>query len=69
MWFIHWIKWLGLNSFTAIVIHNPIKGIVCVMVGVFLHCVTQTVGDNSFYSFVAFALTMIVTIMGICFVN
>lgn len=33
-----WIKWFGKNSFNAMAIHNPIKGFVCVIVSVVLHC-------------------------------
>lgn len=60
-----WIKWFGRNSFTAMAIHNPIKGFVCVMVGVLMHCSSGAVSNNSMYSFIAFLLTLIATILGI----
>lgn len=60
-----WLKWFGRNSFTAMAIHNPIKGFACVIVGVLMHCGSGAVSKNSLYSFVAFIITLIATIVGI----
>lgn len=65
----HWIKWFGRNSFTAMAIHNPIKGFVCVIVGVLLGCGSAAVSNNGSYSVVAFVLTLTITIVGISLVN
>lgn len=64
-----WLKWFGRNSFTAMAIHNPIKGFVCVIVGALFGCRSAVVSKNDYYSLVAFAVTLIVTILGIIIVN
>ena len=60
-----WLKWFGRNSFTAMAIHNPIKGFACVIVGVLMHCGSNAVSQNSLYSFIAFVVTLIATIVSI----
>lgn len=64
-----WVKWFGRNSFNAMAIHNPIKGFVCMVVGVILHCGSAAVSGNSYYSFAAFVLTLIITVIGMLFIN
>lgn len=66
---LEWTKWFGRNSFNAMAIHNPIKGFVCVVVGVALHCGSAAVSANSYYSFLAFILTLVVTVIGMVFIN
>lgn len=66
---LEWTKWFGRNSFNAMAIHNPIKGFVCVVVGVALHCGSAAVSANSYYSFLAFLLTLVVTVIGMVFIN
>lgn len=66
---LEWTKWFGRNSFNAMAIHNPIKGFVCVVVGVALHCGSAAVSANSYYSFIAFLLTLVVTVIGMVFIN
>ena len=66
---LEWIKWFGRNSFNAMAIHNPIKGFICVVVGIALHCGSATVSANSYYSFIAFLLTLVVTVIGMVFIN
>lgn len=66
---LEWTKWFGRNSFNAMAIHNPIKGFVCVVVGVALYCGSATVSANSYYSFLAFLLTLVVTVIGMVFIN
>ena len=66
---IQWLKWFGRNSFTAMAIHNPIKGFSCVILGVLMHCSSNDVTRNSVYSFVAFVLTLIATVVGITIWN
>lgn len=63
------IIWFGRNSYNAMVIHNPIKGIICVIVGGLLHCSSSIVSKNTIYSFIAFVGTLIVTVTGILFIN
>lgn len=62
-------KWFGRNSFNAMAIHNPIKGFVCVIVGIVLHCDSAAVSANSYYSFIAFLLTLMVTVIGMVFIS
>lgn len=66
---LEWTKWFGRNSFNAMAIHNPIKGFVCVVVGVALHCGSAAVSANSYYSFIAFLLTLVVMVIGMVFIN
>lgn len=66
---LEWTKWFGRNSFNAMAIHNPIKGFVCVVVGIALHCGSAAVSANSYYSFIAFLLTLVVTVIGMVFIN
>lgn len=66
---LEWIKWFGKNSFYAMAIHNPIKGFVCVIVGIVLHCGSAAVSANTYYSFIAFLLTLVGTILGMMFIN
>ena len=66
---LEWTKWFGRNSFNAMAIHNPIKGFVCVIVGVVLHCGSAAVSGNRYFSFVAFLLTLAATIVGMVFIN
>ena len=64
-----WLKWFGRNSFTAMAIHNPIKGIVCVVVGIVLGCGSTQVSQSDSYAFVAFVVTLTTTVVGICITN
>ena len=66
---LEWTKWFGRNSFNAMAIHNPIKGFICVVFGVALHCGSAAVSANSYYSFLAFLLTLVVTVIGMVFIN
>ena len=66
---LEWTKWFGRNSFNAMAIHNPIKGFACVVVGVALHCGSAAVSANTYYSFIAFLLTLVVTVIGMVFIN
>lgn len=63
------IKWFGRNSFTAMVIHNPIKGIVCVIIGMAFHCGSGAVSKNDYYSLIAFIITLVLTVFGIITTN
>lgn len=63
------LKWFGCNSFTAMAVHNPIKGFVCVIVGVLFGCGSSAVSQSDAYSLVAFSVTLVVTIIGIIVVN
>ena len=64
-----WLKWFGRNSFTAMAIHNPIKGFVCVIVGVLFGCGSSAVSQSDSYSLVAFAVTLFITVLSIIAVN
>lgn len=67
--FFGWIKWFGQNSFNAMVIHNPIKGIVCIIVGIMMSVSSDDVSSNIVLSTMAFAITLIMTIIGIALIN
>lgn len=64
------IEWFGRNSFTSMAIHNPIKGIVVVLVA---KLIAQTdsgyVSSHYYYAFIAFVVSVIATCIGIVLVN
>ena len=63
-------EWFGRNSFTSMAIHNPIKGIVVVIVAKFMGGgTTDYVSVDYKYSIVAFVLSLIITCMGVIVVN
>ena len=59
---VSWFKWIGQNSFRVMAIHNPIKGIVIVVVATILHTTTSAVSTTIAYSGVAFCLTLLMTL-------
>lgn len=63
------LKWFGRNSFIAMVIHNPIKGIVSVLVGKIFQCSVSVVSHNYLYSSVVLVITLVVTMFGIIIIN
>ncbi len=65
----NFLKWFGRNSFNAMVIHNPIKGFITVVVGVCFVCDSSAVNYNLLYSFVSFVITLICTVVGIVMIN
>lgn len=64
-----WIKYFGRNSFTTMVIHNPIKGVICVLLGIVLGCSSEDISLNGWSSFIAFVLTLCISVMGMLFIN
>lgn len=69
VFWINWLKWFGRNSFTAMAIHNPIRGFVCVIVGVLFGCGSSAVSQSDGYSLAAFVITLVVTVTGIVVIN
>ncbi len=65
----NFLKWFGRNSFNAMVIHNPIKGFMGVIIGTVFACGSATVSQNLLYSLVSFVITLIFTIFGICIID
>lgn len=65
----NFLKWFGRNSFNAMVIHNPIKGFMAVVVGTAFACGSAAVSLNVLYSLVSFVITLIFTILGICIID
>lgn len=63
------LKWFGRNSFTAMAIHNPIKGFVCLIVGTVFNCSSAIVSESDSYSLIAFVITLFLTVVGIMIVN
>ena len=55
------IEWFGKNSFCVMAIHNPLKGIVVVIVAKFLHTTVNSINSSLSYALVAFVLSVIVT--------
>lgn len=58
------LKWFGRNSFNAMVIHNPIKGFMAVIVGGIFACGSAAVSQNILYSLVSFVITLFFTMLG-----
>ena len=63
------LKWFGRNSFTAMAIHNPIKGFVCLIVGTVFNCSSAIVSESDSYSLISFVITLFLTVVGIMIVN
>lgn len=62
--FLKGIKWFGGHSFDAMAIHNPIKGVVCMGLGLLLHISSSSVSETTLYSFVALMTTLTITVLG-----
>ena len=62
-------EWFGRNSFTSMVIHNPIKGIVVVIVAQILGVTSTIVEQDYTMAFVAFLITFVTTCVGIVVIN
>jgi fucose 4-O-acetylase-like acetyltransferase len=57
------VKWFGQNSFRVMAIHNPIKGVVIVVLAKFIHTTASKISSNIEYSVIAFLITLIATII------
>lgn len=60
--------WFGKNSFNAMAIHNPIKGIAVLIVAAMFN-VSKRLVSSSFYGIIAFILLFIATTIGIIIIN
>lgn len=65
----NFLIWFGQNSFNAMAIHNPIKGIVAVIVGMAFHCGSYAVSFNGLYSTITFFITLLLTVVGLLIIN
>lgn len=65
----NFMKWFGRNSYNAMVIHNPIKGFITVVVGVCFACRSSSVNHSLPYSLISFIITLVITIVGIAMIN
>lgn len=63
------IKWFGRNSLYAMVIHNPIKGFITVVISKIFDCSTLYVGRNFYYSLITFVITLMITVVGMIIIN
>ena len=63
------LKWFGRNSFNAMAIHNPIRAFVMVIVAMAFHTTDTMVSKTTSLSLIAFVITLIVTIIGMLFIN
>lgn len=61
--YLNWLRWFGRNSFYVMAIHNPIKGVIVVVLGFLFHIGTMVVSDSYLYSFIAFLLTITATVI------
>ena len=78
-YFWKFMEWFGKNSYTSMVIHNPIKGIVVVIVSKYLmnisdfyeaECTTICyIPIDYIFSIIAFILSLAITCIGIVFIN
>ena len=55
------IEWVGKNSFCVMAIHNPIKGVVVVVVARIMHTTINTINSSLSHAFIAFVFSVIVT--------
>ena len=55
------IKWIGRNSFRMMAVHNPIKGVVVVLVAKSLHTTTGVVSHYELFGLFAFIITLVIT--------
>lgn len=63
------LKWFGLNSFNAMAIHNPIKGIVVIIVASIFHVTKTNVQSFTFYALIAFIALFIITVICMKLIN
>ncbi len=63
------IEWFGVNSYTSMAIHNPIKGIVVVGVGALTGTGTLMVAGDYLLAAIAFVVTLVATCIGILIIN
>ena len=56
-----YIKWFGKNSFRVMALHNPIKGVVMIVVAKLCGIVTGTINSNVLYAVITFILTVLVS--------
>ncbi len=63
------LRWFGKNSFNAMAIHNPIRSFVMVIVAMAFHTTDTMVSKTTSLSLIAFVITLIMTIIGMLFIN
>lgn len=66
---VRFLKWFGRNSFNAMAIHNPIKGVCVVVVGSVLGISSMAVASNTIASLLAFVGTFIATVVCMWLIN
>lgn len=54
--------WMGLNSFRVMAVHNPIKGIVVILVARMVGVSTLSVCTSTPFSILAFIVTLVITV-------
>ena len=57
------VKWFGKNSFRAMAIHNPIKGVVVVVIAKLFHSSNSEVITSVPLSIVTFVITLAITVL------
>ena len=63
------IKWIGRNSFNAMAVQTPIKGVVLVIIGKIIHKSVDELSSSNLYSLIAFIVTLLLVIVAITVIN
>ena len=66
---IAYIKWFGINSFRVMAVHNPIKGVIVLVVAKLFHVSSGAINVHAGYASVAFVLTVVVTTIVVWFIG
>lgn len=59
---ISWLKWIGRNSFRMMAVHNPIKGVVIIVIGLLLQSLNINLDNNDLQLFLTFVITILISI-------
>ena len=58
---VSWLKWIGRNSFRMMAVHNPVKGIVIVVLARILHISKINMNSNNLHCFIIFTVTLLIS--------
>ena len=64
-----YIKWFGKNSFRVMALHNPIKGIVMIVVAKLFSITTGTINSNASYATITLVFTILVTTVAVWLIS
>lgn len=60
---VSWLKWIGRNSFRMMAVHNPVKGVVIVILAKILHTSKLYMNSNNLDCMIIFIVTLLITIV------